>query len=105
MLPLDARAAASETHATSVETWCRLVATELGIERRRVDRIALAGRLHDVGKVHVPRALLDKPGPLDPGEWEVVRRHPEFGARLLADPAFDDIRPWVLFHHERPDGR
>ena len=105
MLPLDAWAISTEPHAMSVETWCRLVAAELGLEPAHVDRIALAGRLHDVGKAHIPRAILDKPGPLDEREWRIVRRHPELGARLLADPAYDDVRPWVLLHHERPDGQ
>ena len=105
MLPLDARAVADDHHATSVETWCRMIADELGLDPHHCERVALAGRLHDIGKVHVPRAVLEKPGPLDAREWALVRRHPEFGARLLSDRAFDDIRPWVLFHHERPDGR
>ena len=104
MLPLDAWAMSSEPHSTSVETWCRLVAGELGLDAAHTDRVGLAGRLHDVGKVHVPRSILDKAGSLDESEWEIVRRHPELGARILSDPAFDDIRPWVLFHHERPDG-
>jgi len=105
MPPLDAQAAATEEHATSVAEWSARIAQELGLDLHAVQRVALAGRLHDVGKLHVPRAILDKPGRLSEREWAIVRRHPEHGARLLADPAFDDIRPWVLFHHERPDGR
>jgi HD-GYP domain-containing protein (c-di-GMP phosphodiesterase class II) len=57
-----------------------------------------------VGEALIARGILDKPGALDPQEWDEVRRHPEHGAALLESSAFDDIRDWVLLHHERPDG-
>ena len=105
MLPLDAAMVASAPQASSVSSLCAMIAEELGLGHERAERVALAGRLHDVGKVNVPRSVLEKPGPLDPAEWEHVRRHPELGARMLTAREFDDVRPWVLFHHERPDGR
>ena len=43
--------------------------------------------------------------PLDPDEWREMRTHPEIAARLLSHPEFDDLRAWVLAHHERPDGK
>jgi putative nucleotidyltransferase with HDIG domain len=62
--------------------------------------------LHDVGKIGVPEQILTKPGPLTPEEWEVMRRHPATGARVVRpldlDPVVTDI---VLHHHERWDGR
>ncbi len=48
--------------------------------------------------------MLRKAGPLDEDEWEEMRRHPEIGAHILGNPIFDDLRSWVLAHHERPDG-
>ena len=60
--------------------------------------------LHDVGKIGVSDGLVTKPGPLDADEWREMRTHPEIGARLLAHPEFEDLRAWVLAHHERPDG-
>jgi HD-GYP domain-containing protein (c-di-GMP phosphodiesterase class II) len=48
---------------------------------------------------------MSKPGPLDPDEWRSIRTHPEIGARLLAHPDLEDLRTWVLAHHERPDGK
>lgn len=95
---------ADRRHAESVADWSRGIAVELGLDHAHADRVALAGCLHDIGKLCVPRSILDKPGPLSPVEWAQVRLHPEHGARLLADSAFDDVRPWVLLHHERPDG-
>jgi len=61
--------------------------------------------LHDVGKLGVPDSILSKPGPLTDDEWSHVRRHPEFGHRLLQClPIPDDALPVVLYHHERYDG-
>jgi putative two-component system response regulator len=62
--------------------------------------------LHDIGKILVPRAILVKPDRLLPEEWEVLRRHPEDGAKMLA--GVDHLlgaMPYVLYHHERWDGR
>jgi putative two-component system response regulator len=61
--------------------------------------------LHDIGKITVPRAILNKPEPLAPDEWETLRRHPEDGANMLA--GVDHLRsaiPYVLYHHEHWDG-
>jgi HD-GYP domain-containing protein (c-di-GMP phosphodiesterase class II) len=49
--------------------------------------------------------LISKKGPLEADEWHSIRTHPEIGARLLAHPEFEDLRDWVLAHHERPDGK
>jgi HD-GYP domain-containing protein (c-di-GMP phosphodiesterase class II) len=58
-----------------------------------------------VGKIGVSDRVVTKPGPLDADEWREMRTHPEIAARLLAHPEFEDLRAWVLAHHERPDGR
>jgi HD-GYP domain-containing protein (c-di-GMP phosphodiesterase class II) len=62
--------------------------------------------LHDIGKLSVPDAVLNKPGKLDAAEWELMRRHPEEGARILAAiPFLDRALDVVLHHHERWDGQ
>ena len=81
------------------------MANELGFEPDHVERIRLAGIVHDIGKTGVSDRLLSKSGPLDPDEWRSIRTHPEIGARLLAHPEFEDLRGWVAAHHERPDGK
>ena len=101
----DLRFSGHSRHSETVGRYAATIATELGWPPARVHRIRQAGVLHDVGKVCVPRAILEKPGPLDAAEWEIMRRHPELGAQMLDEPALDDIRSWVLDHHERPDGR
>ncbi len=65
-----------------------------------------AALLHDVGKLGVPEAILNKPGKLDPEEWEVMREHPRIAMDLLkSQPSFDEIKDWILYHHERIDGK
>ena len=64
-----------------------------------------AALLHDVGKLGVPESILNKPGKLDSEEWEVMRLHPMIAMDLLKSlPSFDEIKDWILYHHERIDG-
>jgi HD-GYP domain-containing protein (c-di-GMP phosphodiesterase class II) len=81
-----------------------MMATELGLDAERVERIKLAGVLHDIGKIGVPDSILCKPGPLTAEEMAQMKRHPELGARILSSQELDDVRGWILAHHERPDG-
>jgi diguanylate cyclase (GGDEF)-like protein len=70
-----------------------------------LDEVARAAELHDVGKIAVPDAILDKPGALDPVEWSFMRRHPLIGERiLLAAPALRPVARLVRSSHERWDG-
>jgi response regulator RpfG family c-di-GMP phosphodiesterase len=81
-------------------------ATALGLDAREVERIELAARLHDVGKVAIPDSILSKPGALDAEEWEVMRTHPEIGARIVASaPSLAHIADLIRSHHERYDGQ
>lgn len=94
-----------ERHSGAVGRYAAQVAVALGFGPDAADRIRLAGQLHDIGKGEIPSAILHKPGPLDSHERSIMERHPIVGAEMLDWPYFDDIRPWVLLHHERPDGR
>jgi len=76
----------------------------LGMDPARVERVRLAGMVHDIGKNQLSRAVLDKPGRLTAQERAHVERHPLLGAALLPEPGHADLRAWVLAHHERPDG-
>jgi len=90
-------------HGRSVAGYCALTARALGFTPPEVERVALAGELHDVGKVGVSDEILRKPEPLSTDEWKEVMRHPQIGADLLVSSNLDDIAQWVLAHHERPD--
>lgn len=102
---LDMRDSGTARHSQTVGRYAQLLARELGLGEATVERVHLAGLLHDVGKVGIPDSILQKPGALDDAEWAEMRKHPELGARILQGANLEDISGWVLAHHERPDGR
>ena len=101
---LDIRDTGTGQHSHTVARYAELMARELGLDEERVERVRLAGVLHDIGKIGISDRVLTKPGPLDKCEWQEMYTHPEIGARLLSRPEFADLREWILAHHERPDG-
>jgi diguanylate cyclase (GGDEF)-like protein len=101
---VDLRDAGTAAHSDTVGRYAELIAAELGLEEEHIQRVKLAGVLHDIGKVGVPDAVLQKAGPLGEDDWEEMRKHCELGSRLLSGAGLDDIAAWVLCHHERPDG-
>jgi two-component system, cell cycle response regulator len=83
----------------------QLTAQRLGLEPEQVHQVRHAAELHDVGKVAIPDAILSKPGPLDPREWEFIRRHTLMGERIIsAAPALGSVAALVRSSHERWDG-
>ena len=101
---VDLRFSGSARHSETVGRYAEMMAAELGLAEERTQRVRLAGVLHDIGKVLIPEAVLQKPGALDDDEFELIKRHPEFGEQILDHPALADVRVWVGSHHERPDG-
>ena len=101
---IDARDPGTAHHSQAVGRYARAAAVALGLPQTIVERVALAGVLHDVGTIGVGDVLLQKPGPLDDEEWALIRKHPELGARVLAGADLPDIAEWVFAHHERVDG-
>ena len=68
--------------------------------------MAIAAELHDIGKIAIPRSILDKPGPLDEDEWSFVRRHTLIGERITQSaPALSGVAALIRSSHERWDGR
>ena len=76
----------------------------LMLTEEELEALALAGVLHDVGKVHVDPAILAKPGPLDDLERDHMRRHPELGYAMIRDRFDRQVSEAILYHHERYDG-
>jgi two-component system, cell cycle response regulator len=101
---IELRDSSATLHSQGVSRFARAIARELGLPQPAIERIALAGAVHDVGKVGVRDAVLQKPGPLDELEWEEMRTHSELGARILAGANLGDIAEWVFAQHERVDG-
>lgn len=103
---VDAKDAYTCGHSERVAILTRALAGEIGLSDREVDRLYMAGLLHDVGKIGVPEAVLQKTGRLTTEEFELMKKHPQIGARILRDiKQIEDIIPGVLHHHERYDGK
>ena len=82
------------------------LARAIGIEEQEVERIRIAGLVHDVGKIGVPEAVLCKTGKLTDEEYEQIKLHPRIGYNILKGiPKMEDVLDGVLYHHERWDGR
>ncbi|MFZ0386228.1 MAG: diguanylate cyclase [Solirubrobacteraceae bacterium] len=102
---LTERAPGLLDHVSGVSDVAAAVATELGLDSEQIDETLRAAELHDIGKLAIPDAILNKPGPLDPAEWEFMRQHPMIGERILAAaPALAPVAKLVRASHERWDG-
>jgi HD-GYP domain-containing protein (c-di-GMP phosphodiesterase class II) len=88
-----------------VGRYAKLIAVEMGLPKELVERVQLAGVLHDIGKIGVADSIVNKPDALTAEEWLEMEKHPEFGARMLERAELYDVAEWVLAHHERPDGQ
>jgi HD-GYP domain-containing protein (c-di-GMP phosphodiesterase class II) len=92
-------------HNDKVAALCAPVARRVGLSSEAIEEAILAAQLHDVGKVAIPDAVLQKPGPLDPDELAFIRRHTVIGERILqAAPALTNVAKIVRSTHERWDG-
>src|SRR5215211_5154217 len=92
-------------HALEVARLSWLVGRELGLNEEELEWLVHGALLHDVGKLAVADAILEKLGPLTAEEWKVVKRHPEVGARMLEPvESLSGALPVIRHHHERPDG-
>jgi two-component system, cell cycle response regulator len=92
-------------HVTGVAELAEATAIKLGLPYAEIGRVRLAAALHDIGKMAIPDAILEKPTRLTAEEWEFLRRHTLIGERiLLAAPALSQIAPLVRASHERFDG-
>jgi putative nucleotidyltransferase with HDIG domain len=102
---LDLRDEGTARHCRTVACYAEAIARELDLPSDVVESVRLAGLLHDVGKIGVSGSIVAKAGPLTPREWAEMQSHPRIGAGILEDAGLDDIREWILAHHERPDGQ
>ena len=101
---LDPQISTDAEHSTRVSRVAIELADAAGLDGRGVAQTTLAGLLHDVGKIIVPRAVLLKPGRLEPGEYDTVKRHPSASAQLAERAALTGIATILRHHHERWDG-
>ncbi len=103
---VEARDPYTGGHLWRVGQFSKLLALQAGLSRRDIALCEIGGFLHDLGKVGVPDAILNKPDRLNDGEFAVIRTHPTVGGRLLANhPLADLAMEAAVGHHERPDGK
>ncbi|MBY6037460.1 diguanylate cyclase [Fictibacillus nanhaiensis] len=96
----------THSHSEMVSKYASAIASTMGLDEEEVKRISVAGLLHDVGKVGIPDTILHKEGKLTEEEYEMMKNHPELGFNILSGvEEFNEILPYVLYHHERPDGK
>lgn len=105
LMALDARDDHSTEHSSEVLSLVLAVTEDLGLESREQLHTADVALLHDIGKIGIPNEILDKPAALNDAEWEIMRRHPEIGERILSEvPGFETVANAVRHEHERWDG-
>jgi HD-GYP domain-containing protein (c-di-GMP phosphodiesterase class II) len=103
---LDLKDLNTGVHSTRLAEWGVRVADNLGVDESHRRDVEAAALLHDIGKIGIPDAILQKPGRLTPPEMELMQKHSEYGwtvLRLL--PGFERVSLLVLHHHERVDGK
>ncbi len=92
-------------HVKRVQALSKFFAEKLNLSKDMVNKIYLYSALHDIGKLKVPKEILNKPGPLIPQEWEVIKKHTIWGGELLgSDERLSIAKNIALYHHERWDG-
>ena len=102
---VDARDPYTRSHSARVAALARGIAEQMQLSADQVRRIQLGALLHDIGKIGVPDAILNKPGALSPDEWVIMRSHSMLGASIVnAVEPLRDLVPIVRSHHERYDG-
>ncbi|TXC89833.1 HD-GYP domain-containing protein [Metabacillus litoralis] len=104
---LDSRDKYTALHSENVARYSRMIAEELKLPKQTCETIYLGGLLHDIGKISIPEAILNKPAKLTQDEYEIVKQHPSTGYSIIKDiPSMmkTGVLDIVLYHHERFDG-
>jgi diguanylate cyclase (GGDEF)-like protein/putative nucleotidyltransferase with HDIG domain len=102
---VDAKDSYTRSHCQTVSQLAAMIAAELGFAGERLAKLRLAGLLHDVGKIGVPDAILNKPAALTDDEYDVMKQHAVLGFEIVESAGLPEQARWVRHHHERIDGR
>ena len=102
---VDAKSKWTAGHSERVAVLSGRIGKRLGLNEKILDTISRGGLLHDIGKIGIRLAILDKPDRLDDKEYEEIKTHPAIGGKILEPiKAFQDIIPIIVQHHEKYDG-
>jgi HD-GYP domain-containing protein (c-di-GMP phosphodiesterase class II) len=92
-------------HSDRVGTMAVAMGLELKLSDREIEILSDAGTLHDIGKIGVPKEVLNKPGKLTPEEFEYIKQHPVLGFNILKPLGLTEVLEITRWHHERMDGK
>ncbi len=102
---VDAKDSYTRSHSETVAQLCALMGEVLGFEGAGLEQLRLAGLLHDVGKIGIADAILQKSSRLTTAEYEVMKTHTTLGYKIVCGAELEQEAEWILHHHEQPDGR
>jgi PAS domain S-box-containing protein/putative nucleotidyltransferase with HDIG domain len=102
---IDAKSHWTRGHSENVTKYAILIAKEMGLKEKEIENLSTASLLHDIGKIGINDAILEKPGRLTKEEFEIVKKHPVKGEEILSPiKGFKHILPIIRAHHEKIDG-
>jgi len=105
---VDAKDPCTCEHSEEVAVISQILALRMGLSPREAETVHVAAHLHDIGKIGIPDAILQKPGPLTRSEWLVIKRHPGIGEQIVRPVKIlsqsGGIADMILHHHESYDG-
>lgn len=103
---LDAKDPYTAGHSQRVSDMALAVCELIGLKKEDTEKIHIAAHLHDIGKIGIPDAVLNKETGLDAEEWEIMKKHSRIGAVILSKSQhLNELKDIVLCHHERFDGK
>ncbi len=103
---VDSRTPYTKGHSVEVAKLAIMIANEIKLEESDIESLRIASILHDIGTIHVPEKLLNKPGELTEEEKKVIKAHPGLAEMVLKKyPLIEEVLPIILYHHERYDGK
>lgn len=93
-------------HSINVAKYSMILGQKIGLDNTELEKLKIAGVLHDIGKLKIPEAILHKPGKFTDEEYQIIKMHPEYGVTLLREAGFEDeeIIKIIEAHHEKIDG-
>jgi putative nucleotidyltransferase with HDIG domain len=94
----------TELHSDRVANYAIKIAKKMNLNNAQLENLSFSAYLHDIGKLHVPEEILKKPGRLTDEEYEVIKKHPVDGAKMLRDTNYSELAPIIEQHHERLNG-
>ena len=102
---IDSKSKFTHRHSLMVSKVAEKLADKVGFSAPDIEKIAVAGLLHDLGKLSIPEEILEKPGKLTTMEFNIIKRHTYYTYRILEQISyFKEINEWASFHHERLNG-